>query len=176
VAKFLDRLDARVQSPKYGGMAQTGSNDVFEVLVALLAAHDTTTVGNNPVERVVARIERSIELAGQTALTDASVHLDKQDFAWLCNALGVDRLSMARFRMKVSGLVVYRSMNEDGSYIRGFWAGKPAALPIIQDPVQSLDRSQGSDWSDDALSVTEKRVQCAQQLVLKDMDPRATRQ
>jgi hypothetical protein len=152
-------------------MAQTGSHDVFGVLAALLAAQLPAPAGDSPVERVVERIERSISLAVQSGLRDASVHLDRQDFAWLCNAMGIDRLSMARFRMKVSGLVVHRSSGEGASHVRGLWGGRPAALAVCPDLSRASDPGHLIDAGD-----AQKHLQTKQILVLEQMDPHATRQ
>ncbi len=107
----------------------------FEILVEVIAAHDSQSLDGTPESRVEERVEQSIALARSAALTDLRLYLDRQDLAWLCAARRVDRYSEAARHLNVGGLNVSRAKVGFESHLLGLAAtGIERPFPIIADP------------------------------------------
>jgi hypothetical protein len=119
-------------------MAQPHDRFGLEMLVELISAEQSQALVGTPVDRVESRLEMSLALARRAGLDQLVLHLDRQDFAWLCNARVVDRLSSSASVMKVDGALVRRAKPGMDSHITGFFPdgreGGQHPFPIIGDP------------------------------------------
>ncbi len=110
----------------------------FDILVELMAAHQSQSLDGSPVSRVENRLSVSLTLARQAGLTDLRLFLERRDFGWLCISRGIDRVSTAAGQMHLDGFPVRQALSGMDSHIVGRFAdGREASdtpFPIVQDP------------------------------------------
>ena len=110
----------------------------FDIIVELIAAEQSQSPDGSPIDRVETRLGLSLGLARRAGLDGLELHLDRRDFAWLCNARVVDRLSRAASLMKVDGVAVRRAKAGFETHITGtFVDGREDGVhpfPVVGDP------------------------------------------
>jgi len=115
-------------------MTQISNHLPIEVLVEVIAAHDSQTLDGSPQTRIEGRLLRSIELAKAAKLYGLRLHLDRQDLVWLNAARGLNHYSSASHQ-SVGGVLVSRARPEFTSHITGRSShALERRFPIVADP------------------------------------------
>ncbi|MFP1133052.1 hypothetical protein [Asticcacaulis sp. W401b] len=150
----------------------------FELLVEILCAQSAQTLDGTPVSRVEARLLKSLELARMAGLKKITLWLDRQDFAWLCNARGIDRLSSAAAHLKIEDIPVLRAKSGTDSHYLGVSAfGEDVPLPVLSDPSLTRNFQTYVPNSAEKAAMLENLKALGHQNLLDGLDPaRVTRQ
>lgn len=110
----------------------------LDILVELISAEQSQSPDGSPVDRIEARLSLSLVLARTAGLDGLALHLDRRDFAWLCNARMIDRLSSAASVMKIDEVPVRRAKPGMETHITGNFAdGREEGthpFPVVGDP------------------------------------------
>ena len=107
----------------------------LEILVELIATHDSQTLEGGPSDRIEKRVKSSLALARRAGLSDLTVLLDKQDLGWLCEMRQVERFGAPVARLRIDQVPVRRASVLHESHIAGtFQDGVIGAFPIIHEP------------------------------------------
>lgn len=156
-------------------------NDTFglDILVELIAAEQGQAIEATPVSRIEARLTASIALAREANLAPQMLFLARQDFAWLCNARGIDRLSSAASVLKIASLPVRRAQPGLDSHIVGVFAdGRDETahpFPVIGDPSLIPDFVRRIPSEAEKADMLERFNAAGRQKVLETMPPGSTR-
>lgn len=110
----------------------------LEILVELISTEQSQSPDGYPTDRIEVRLCLSLSLARMAGLEGLTLHLDRRDFGWLCNARGIDRLSNAASVMTVEGIAVRRAKPGLETHITGMFAdGREEGMhpfPVVGDP------------------------------------------
>ncbi len=110
----------------------------LEILVELIAAHDSQSLVGSPADRVEDRLAMSIDLARRAGLSDLKILLDREDLQWLCDAAGIERFSSAAVRLRVSDVAVHRAGVGYESHIVGVFSDKSIGkFPLVREPTHT---------------------------------------
>jgi len=109
----------------------------LNVLVELIFAHHSLCLDGSPIDRIDGRIQISLELARQAALTHLQVHLTAQDLLWFCEARKIDH-SYAIGDPLVLGVPAQNAGFNLPSHVFGrFSDGEEGRMPLIIEPTQN---------------------------------------
>jgi hypothetical protein len=132
----------------------------LETLVELISAEQSQSADGTPVARIEDRLKASVAIARGAGLDSLQIQLDRFDFAWLCNARGLDRLSSAATAMKIDFVPVKRAKPGMESHITGAFVDAREAgelpFPLIGDPSNIPNFVQHIPTKDDKVAMLDR--------------------
>lgn len=145
----------------------------LETLVELVTAEQGQSPHGTPVERIEARLRASVAIARRAGLDSLQIHLDRFDFAWLCNARGIDRLTSAANVMKIDVVPVKRAKPGMDSHITGAFVDARETgmlpFPLIGDPSKIPGFVQRVATDADKAEMLERLRVAGRTAILEDM-------
>ncbi|MBP2159090.1 MULTISPECIES: hypothetical protein [Asticcacaulis] len=145
----------------------------LETLVELISAEQAQSPAGTPVGRVEERLKASIAIARGAGLDNLQIHLDRFDFAWLCNARGIDRLTSAANAMKIDVVPVRRAKPGMDSHMTGAFVDAREAgmlpFPLIGDPSMIPNFVQHIATAADKAAILERLQKAGRNVILAEM-------
>jgi hypothetical protein len=150
----------------------------LEALVELITAEQGQSPAGTPVERIEERLRASVAIARKAGLDSLVIHLDRFDFAFLCNARGIDRLTSAANLLKIELVPIRRAKPGMDSHITGVFADARETgtlpFPLIGDPSKIPNFVQRIATDTDKAEMLERLRTAGRTAILEDMPEAGT--
>lgn len=175
---LIHNIDCLANKRILKSMSATGHKFSFDVLVELMTAHAAQSPEGTPVSRVESRLSHSLNLARKAGILDLEIWLDRNDYMWLCNARGVDRLSTVAARMMIECVPARRARQGCESHIAGVTGDdEVVCFPIIADPSLTPDFRQMIATPAEKAAMLQNFERLGKEAALVSLNPKsATRQ